>query len=464
VLPTFLEFSKDCVMVAHNAGFDMGFLRAACARSGYPELEHRVVDTARLARRILAGEVPNRKLSTLAEHFRCAHQPCHRAYDDALATTDVLHHLIERVTGFGVTTLEDLLAVSGARMDGTFKKIRLAEGIPKASGIYRFHGYDDKILYVGKATDLRARVRSYFHGDARRRMRDMMRETQRVSHETHASMLEAEIAEALEIVRHKPPYNRAGKARQEWYVKLPLRARVLRFVVTRVVKDDGSIYLGPMTSRSARSVVDAMRDAFPLNRCSRPDRCNNCAFAQMGVCESDDPEGHRGELRRVAGCIVADHGALLDAVSARMTRLARQDRYEEAGEVRDRGALLERAVWHDSVVRSFNDAGDVVIRLGTRMLLLREGRLLAAIEAGRAAGHSAVHHLRSLAEARDDRDVSTAEREAELRVLTRWLVSNPPDWELVAVSGTWCLPARAAGAPRFKVTADRRSGRISRPS
>ena len=111
VLPSFVEFVGDSVLVAHNARFDISFLNTALDRNGYPLLSNRVLDTAALARRVLAGDVPNNKLETLARRLRCAHQPSHRAFDDALATTDVLHHIIERVAGFGVTTLEDLAAM-----------------------------------------------------------------------------------------------------------------------------------------------------------------------------------------------------------------------------------------------------------------------------------------------------------------------------------------------------------------
>lgn len=115
VLPTFLEFARNSILVAHNAGFDVGFLNVACDLLGYEPLDRRVVDTATLARRVLAEEVDNRKLGTLARHFRCAHRPSHRALADALATTDVLHHLIERLAGYGVTTLEELTAFALSR-------------------------------------------------------------------------------------------------------------------------------------------------------------------------------------------------------------------------------------------------------------------------------------------------------------------------------------------------------------
>jgi DNA polymerase-3 subunit epsilon len=205
VLPSLLEFLRDAVIVAHNARFDVGFLNAALLRAGYEPLANRVVDTAHLARKVLAGEVRNHKLSTLVAHLRCPHTPTHRAYADAIATTDVLHHLIERVAGFGVVTLEDLLAISRSRLDGTFAKVVLAEKLPRGIGVYRFVGARANTLYVGKATDIRSRVRSYFYGDPRRKIRDLLKETQSIAAEPHASMLEAEVAEAQAIATQLPP-------------------------------------------------------------------------------------------------------------------------------------------------------------------------------------------------------------------------------------------------------------------
>ena len=98
VLPSLLEFLRGAVLVAHNAPYDVGFLKAACARHGYPWPQVRVLDTAALARRALTrDEVPNRKLATLAQFFHAEVQPTHRALDDAKATVDVLHGLIERL-------------------------------------------------------------------------------------------------------------------------------------------------------------------------------------------------------------------------------------------------------------------------------------------------------------------------------------------------------------------------------
>jgi len=91
------------LLVAHNASFDIGFLLQACATHDIEWPEPPILDTLRLARKVLSrDEVPNKKLSTLAAHFDAPTTPNHRALEDAMATVAVLHSLLERVAGFGV--------------------------------------------------------------------------------------------------------------------------------------------------------------------------------------------------------------------------------------------------------------------------------------------------------------------------------------------------------------------------
>ncbi len=113
VLPTFLDFlgpAHETVLVAHNAPFDMSFMKAAAIVHSYQWPDYPVIDTARVARYVLdRDEVPNCKLSTLAPFFGSPTSPNHRALDDARATVDVLHGIFERLGTHSVTTLEQLL-------------------------------------------------------------------------------------------------------------------------------------------------------------------------------------------------------------------------------------------------------------------------------------------------------------------------------------------------------------------
>ena len=112
VLPTLFEFlgsTDETVLVAHNSPFDMSFLKAAALAHELAWPNYLTVDTARLARAVLdRDEVSNCKLGTLATFFNAQTSPNHRALDDALATVDVLHGIIERLAGHQVWTFEEM--------------------------------------------------------------------------------------------------------------------------------------------------------------------------------------------------------------------------------------------------------------------------------------------------------------------------------------------------------------------
>jgi DNA polymerase III epsilon subunit family exonuclease len=112
ILPTLFDFlgsADETVVVAHNSPFDLSFLKAASLANEIAWPDYLTVDTARLARAVLdRDEVINCKLSTLSEFFGATTSPNHRALEDALATVDVLHGLIERLAGFDVHNFEQM--------------------------------------------------------------------------------------------------------------------------------------------------------------------------------------------------------------------------------------------------------------------------------------------------------------------------------------------------------------------
>ena len=112
ILPTLFDFlgsADETVVVAHNSPFDLSFLKAAAKAHEMDWPDYLTVDTARLARAVLdRDEVINCKLSTLADFFGATTSPNHRALEDAMATVDVLHGLIERLAGFDVHSFEQM--------------------------------------------------------------------------------------------------------------------------------------------------------------------------------------------------------------------------------------------------------------------------------------------------------------------------------------------------------------------
>jgi DNA polymerase III epsilon subunit family exonuclease len=113
LMPQFLEFlgsESETVLVAQNAPFDLSFLTHAAKEASFAWPAYPVLDTAIIARKVLTrDEVPNCRLSTLANFFGTQTTPNHRALDDARATLDVFHGLLERLGSFDIYTLEELM-------------------------------------------------------------------------------------------------------------------------------------------------------------------------------------------------------------------------------------------------------------------------------------------------------------------------------------------------------------------
>ena len=113
ILPAFLEFAgsdEETIIVAHNAPFDLSFLKSAAKEIDLAWPKYKTLDTVTIARQVLSKEdVPNCKLGTLAAFFGTKTEPNHRALDDAKATTEILHGLIERLGSFNVNTVDSLM-------------------------------------------------------------------------------------------------------------------------------------------------------------------------------------------------------------------------------------------------------------------------------------------------------------------------------------------------------------------
>jgi DNA polymerase III epsilon subunit family exonuclease len=113
IFPTFLEFvgsPSEAVLVAHNAPFDISFLKSAAKDLDYEWPKYKTLDTVTIARQLLTKEdVRDCKLGTLAQFFGTKTEPNHRALDDAKATTEILHRLFERLGSLKITTLDELL-------------------------------------------------------------------------------------------------------------------------------------------------------------------------------------------------------------------------------------------------------------------------------------------------------------------------------------------------------------------
>jgi DNA polymerase III epsilon subunit family exonuclease len=196
VLPSLLEFMSGAVLVAHNAGFDVSFLRAACQRHDRAWPDPPVLDTVQLARRVLAtdDDVPDCRLATLAQVFHASVAPTHRALDDARATVDVLHGLFERVGCEGVTTFEELRSYNARLSPIQRRKRFLPDTVPPTGGVFVFLDATGTVIHVGYSDDVHAHLRRLVTSSALpRRQLDLLAVTERVDVIACATGLEAEV-------------------------------------------------------------------------------------------------------------------------------------------------------------------------------------------------------------------------------------------------------------------------------
>jgi DNA polymerase III epsilon subunit family exonuclease len=292
-----LDFVGDAVLVAHNARFDLSFLDRETERLVGAHLACPVVDTVGLARRLLVGRTPRAGLASLARFFGTEATPCHRALPDAQATAEILVHLIGLAQERGARTVAELSELAAPRVRKVYAKRSLAFGAPTAPGVYLFRGRNDQVLYVGRARDLRARLRSYFRTDRQRpAVEGALAALERIEWRITGSELEAGLEEQRLIRELRPPAN-ARVARPDRYVYLRRRGATLVCTPTPTS-------LGPFRSRA---------------------RARLACRALDGANEEE----------------LSDPSLALPRLRAKLSDLADCRRYEDAARLRDRLEALE---------------------------------------------------------------------------------------------------------------------------
>jgi DNA polymerase III epsilon subunit family exonuclease len=339
MLPSFLEFLGGGVVVGHNVRFDLSFLNHALVSTGRDRLANATVDTLALARRLVRDMVPNCKLGTLAATLHLPHQPSHRALTDVLATGDLLHALLERAGSFGIVGLEELLELPRLVGHPQAAKLRLTTRLPHRPGVYWFTDAAGHVLYVGKATDLHSRVRSYFSGDTRNKIGRLLRQMDAVHHRVCPGPLTAAVLEGRLIRAWAPPFNLQGKVRR----------RAPGTAVRDVVPLPGDI--GPGVPAGS---------AGPVAEAPRPRR-----------------RGRRKEW--TAEELGGDPVALLAPFAERVSAFARSQRYEDAARVRDEAERLRLLLGRHRRIESLRRAGRVVLLVdGEGTVELDDGILVEA--------------------------------------------------------------------------------------
>jgi DNA polymerase-3 subunit epsilon len=394
------ESGDQAVLVAHNAPFDVGFLKSACAKFDIEWPKPLVLDTVILARKILRkDEVRNRKLSTLAQFFRTPVSPTHRALDDARATTSVLHGLIERVGNLGVHDLEGLQTYSGPATEKRRRKRYLAEGLPEKPGVYIFYDGNNRPLYVGTSTNIRKRVMSYFTAaETRSRMTAMVELAQRVDAHVCSTQLEASIRELRMINELRPTYNFRSRNPEKTTWVTMTNEKFPRLSLSRQshLPDSDRIAIGPFRNgSSAELAMYAMHQATDVRQCKEritsKSSISPCVLYEMKRCIAPcltgaETVGYEEIVLEANSILSGSSSAVSKKMMEMIVELVKEEKFESAALVRDRMHALEDGIYRSARLREISTIPLIIAAQlnsvgGWEIQAISHGRFAAATNA-----------------------------------------------------------------------------------
>lgn len=406
VLPDFLEFLGDDIFVAHNLSFDLGFINAELSRIALPPLENTSLCTLRLARRLLRG-LRSKGLTALAAFYGIRIKGRHRALGDALATAEILQHFLKKVQFENdVSSVDDLIrfqyqtyaAKKGALKNLLHIKEHILPELPQSPGVYFMRDGRKKVIYVGKAKNLKSRVKSYFNAieGHETRIRNLVDRVKHITWETYDSELEALLRESKLIKELKPRFNKAQKFyRNRPFIKLSVNELFPRASLHSYLVDDGSDYFGPVaTRRQGELILDLINQFFLLRECDNVTfkRKTTCLYEDLKRCKAPceragSTDWYDEEVEQVKRFLRGENGeVVLAKLEEAMKAASIEMDYELAAQYRDHKELvtllLEKqrniaspVLEHNAVVidRSINDGH-------CRLLFVRHGRLIETMK------------------------------------------------------------------------------------
>ncbi|MDA0256766.1 MAG: excinuclease ABC subunit UvrC [Chloroflexi bacterium] len=226
--------------------------------------------------------------------------------------------------------------------------------LPLSPGVYIMRGADGDVIYVGKAKQLRTRVRSYF-GSAHSlepKVRALAEQARTIDHVVTRSESEALLLEATLVKRHQPPYNVRLKDDKHYpYLKIDVQSPWPRVTITRRVEDDGARYFGPYASAgSVRRTLDVVKKLFPWRSCTKtitgtdPRPCLDYYIKRcIAPCTAYCTEEEYAEVIRQTILFLEGRSAeVLTRLRAEMAQAADELQFERAARVRDQVGSIER--------------------------------------------------------------------------------------------------------------------------
>ncbi len=232
--------------------------------------------------------------------------------------------------------------------------------IPHLPGVYKFLDEDEKVIYVGKAKDLKNRVSNYFNksGDERIQLPALLERVEDIEYIVVDSELEALFLETNLIKKLKPKYNILMKDDKNFvYIKITTQEEFTKLFITRKIQKDKATYIGPYTSsKDIRKTFKLIKDLLPYPQCElsvqstkkgkHPDK-PICIFKEIdeahSPCICDLPAKEYQQLiDSIISFLKGKHDSLLNKIDSNMRQAAQEQKFEKAAKLRDRLLLLEK--------------------------------------------------------------------------------------------------------------------------
>lgn len=352
-LERFIAFARQDVLVAHNAPFDLRFLNHERRLASGTYFTQPWLDTLTMARRLMGGRVGRHDLATLAAWADTGVRPIHRALPDAEATAELLMRFVEMLVEAGHDTLERAVAFAAPGGTRHSWKLALADDLPTLPGIYLMRDAQGGVLYVGKALDLRRRVRAYFGPGGRhgRLIGRALEQLDRIDHEVCDSDLDALLRESRLLRELQPPCNRRGLGGAPRFL-VATGARYARLRVVAEPAAGAEVITEVGGEKIAERALELVHAIHPIRTChplcppgagldSGGRRC-------AGPCGDDDPDAHAAAVADVAALFSDRPAAAIGRLGARLLEAAGEGRW--TGDDEQLSALratlgLARAEW-----------------------------------------------------------------------------------------------------------------------
>lgn len=353
-----VELLGEAVVVGHNVDFDLAFLNEELKRAGRLPVVNDRLDTLALASRLAPG-LRKPTLAAVAQHFglRGSGRGRHRAGTDAALTGEVAVRLLGLAREAGYQSLEEVKAIARPATRRPRERMPKASSvvdrsiltkIPRATGVYIMRDANDRVVYVGKAKNLRDRVGSYFSQPLgyTRKMDGLIESLSRIEVEVVGSELEALLLESQFIRRYQPRYNTALRAHEQYpFIRVDIANPWPRVSLAKARKDDGARYFGPFRSAAtARKTVDLINRVVPLRTCTRSFRDarsygSPCLQLDLGRCLGPcvgraDRDEYREYVHQVVDYIDGRDEALHDVLWQGLEEAAEALDFERASRLR----------------------------------------------------------------------------------------------------------------------------------